>query len=408
MVRGQARENVIVDEYTDVYGENMAAWLDSYRRALNEGGTSSSKTYSILQLLINIAQGAKEPLIISVVSESLPHLKKGAIRDFFNILGEDPKTCPYWSLTEFTYSRPDWKGIIEFFGADDAGKVRGPRRDILFINEGNNIPWKTAQGLDIRTRLFTFVDWNPVSEFWVHQYGSGKKIIPGWIHSKTSKYIHSTYLDARDVLPQETVDNIESYKDTDPNWWNIYGLGLLGKVEGLVYPFFEIIDELPPASNYFYGLDFGFSNDITALTKNLIIENRLYSEELIYESGMTNQAIAWRMIELGVPKDEKIHADAAEPKSIAEIELFGFHILGCPKGADSVEFGHQKIRQYKQYWTRRSANCIKEQTNFRYLEDKDGHLTDKTTHIWSHGLDGRRYAVIGELLTEEYDPTAIG
>ena len=410
MARGQAKERPkIVDEYTTVFGENMAAWVDGYRRALNEGGTSSSKTYSILQLLIVIARGAVEPILISVVSESLPHLKRGAIRDFFNILGEDPKTSPYWSLTEFTYTRPGWKGVIEFFGADDAGKVRGPRRDILFINEGNNIPWKTAQGLDIRTRIFTFVDWNPVSEFWVHQYGSGKQIIPGWIHEKAgNKYIHSTYQDAKEVLPQETVDNIESYRDKDPNWWNIYGLGLLGKVEGLVYPKFELIDELPPASNYFYGLDFGFSNDITALTKNLIIEDRLYSQELIYQSGMTNQAIAHAMLELGVPNDEKIYADSAEPKSIAEIELFGFHILGCPKGADSVEWGHQKIRQYKQYWTKGSTNCIKEQRNYRYLEDKDGKLTDKTTHVWSHGLDGRRYGVVGELLTWEYDPTAIG
>jgi phage terminase large subunit len=370
---------------TEVFKKNLNAYLSGARRVINEGGTYSSKTWSILQLLFIIAQGAKSKLLISVVSESLPHLRKGAIRDFFNILGEDQDNNPRWSKTEHTYKIGN--AMIEFFGADEADKIRGPRRDILFLNEANNISWETARGLDIRTKRFTFIDYNPVSEFWAHEY---------WIGQPENAYIHSTYLDALDVTPPEVIKNIESNKDKDLNWWNVYGLGRLGKIEGLVYPHFEIVKELPEG-DYFYGLDFGFSNDVTALVKNVIVGDSLYSQELIYEAGLTNQSIGFKMEELGVRKHyDEIFADSAEPKSIEEINLMGFNIKGVEKGPGSVEYRHQKVRQYKQFWTEDSINCIKEQRNFRYIEDKDGKLTDKTTHIWSHGMDARDYGVMGK------------
>jgi len=371
---------------TKIFIENYNVYRSGKRRALNEGGTYSSKTYSILQLLIAIAQFTKSKLLISVVSESLPHLRKGAIRDFFNILGEDQDNNSRYNKTEHIYNFGN--GIIEFFGADESDKIRGPRRDILFINEANNIPWETARGLDIRTKKFTFADWNPVSEFWAHEH---------WIKQPENVYIHSTYQDALDVVPQEVIKNIESNKDKDPNWWNVYGLGKLGKIEGLVYPHFEIVKELPQG-DYFYGLDFGFSNDVTVLVKNVIIEDSLYSQELIYEVGLTNQNIGTRAEEVGVKKNyDEIFADSAEPKSIEEISLMGFNIKGVEKGPGSVEYRHQKVRQFKQYWTEDSIKCIKEQRNFRYIEDKDGKPTDKTTHTWSHGMDSRDYAVIGKL-----------
>jgi phage terminase large subunit len=365
---------------------------------LNEGGTSSSKTYSIMQCLIRIAQTAETPLTISVVSESMPHLKHGAIKDFIDLMGPSFNPSRY-NKTEGQYHFD--KAIIEFFGADQPAKVRGPRRDILYINEGNNVPWETARGLDVRTGIFTFVDWNPVSEFWAHEHWKGK---PG------NEFIHSTYLDARWVLSPQKVHDIEAYRDTDPNWWNIYGLGLIGKVEGLVYPYFEQIDTIPSGGREYYGLDFGYSNDPSVLTRNVIQADKLYSQELFYESGLTNDAIAHKMDELGVKRGyAEIFADSAEPKSIDEIHAYGFNIKPCPKGADSVEFGHQKIRQFKQWWTKTSLNCIKEQRNFRYIQDKDNKLTAKTTHTFSHGMDSRRYAIIGALTTEGeqvvvYDP----
>lgn len=369
---------------TNVFDELIEAWHGDKRRCLLEGGTSSSKTYSMLQFLIWLAQETPKPLLISLVSESLPHLKRGMIRDFFNILGESTDNNPYWSKTEFTYKRPDWKGEFEFFGADDASKVRGPRRQILGINEGNNIPWETARGLDIRTSMFTIVDWNPVSEFWAHEF---------WKGEPENAYSHSTYLDARAVLPVQTITDIESYRDKDPNWWNVYGLGLIGKIEGLVYPNFEQVDELPMGV-VFYGLDYGFSADPTVMVKNVLLGDKLYSQQMFYDySGLTNGQIAQKLSLLGV-KNEPIYPDPDEPKSAEEIRQKGFNVLEAVKGKGSVEFGTQKVNNCYQHWTKDSLECIKEQRNFRFIKDKlTGEFTDRTTHQWSHGMAARRYAV---------------
>ena len=391
---------------TRIYEQNAEAWVGGKRRILNEGGTSSSKTYSILQLLILIAQHTRRNLLISVVSESLPHLRKGTITDFFNILDESQDNNPNWSKTEHTYTFG--KGKIEFFGADDSAKVRGPRRDILFINEGNNVAWEAARGLDIRTSICTFVDWNPVGEFWAHQYESGGTVVPGWIHNPENKYIHSTYLDAIDVLPPGKVADIEAYRDTDPNWWNVYGLGKLGKVEGLVYPLFTLVDELPGSGDTFAGLDFGFTSDPAAVVKNVIRGRELYSRELVYERNLTNADLSERMEAAGLVKGyDEIFADSAEPKSIEELYRMGWNIKGAPKGPGSVDYRHQKVRQYKQYWTKDSLNCIKEQRNFRYIADKNGKLTDKTTHTFSHGMDARDYGVVGKLEPVEEESVII-
>ena len=371
---------------TTVFRDNARAYRDGYRRVLNEGGTSSSKTWSILQLLMLIAQGSKEKILISVVSESLPHLKRGAMRDFFKIVNESPDNNPRFNKTENTYVYE--KAQIEFFGADDEAKVRGPRRDILFINEANNISWETARGLDIRTAKFTLADWNPVGEFWVHR---------NWIGEKENVYIHSTYQDALQVLPQQVVDKIESNKDKDPNWWNIYGLGLVGKVEGLVYPKFEQVDELP-MGEYFYGLDFGFLVDPSVLVRNVLLGDKLYSQELFYEAGLTNDQIARKMEMLGVRHhSDRIFADPDEPKSIEEIAQMGFNIVESVKGPGSVAFSHQKVNQCYQFWTKDSVTCIKEQRNFRYIKDKEGILTERTAHQYSHGMSARRYAVAAYL-----------
>lgn len=371
------------------------AYLDSARHIWNEGGTSSSKTWSILQILILIAQYAKTPLLISVVSESIPHIRRGAIRDFMNIMGDDFDPTRF-NKTDFIYDFG--LGKLEFFSADMPDKLRGARRDILFLNEANNIPYLAYRELDIRTRKVTFCDWNPVSEFWFHENNLANK--------SDSVYIHSTYLDALVVTPPEVIANIESNK-SDPNWWNIYGLGRLGKIEGLVYPLFETIDTLPDG-DIFYGLDFGYSTDPTALVGCVIRGDKLYSKELIYETGLTNDAIAHRMDELGIQRRyDEIFADSAEPKSIEEIYRFGFNIRGAPKGPGSVEYGHQKIRQYKLHITKDSLNFIKSLRNFRYIEDKKGLLTDKTTHAFSHLPDALRYAIIGKVEPVEQESIVV-
>ncbi len=383
---------VISEKETKIYGTrileaNFGAYYSGKRRALNEGGTSSSKTYSILQILIIIARSSRTQKLISIVSESLPHLKRGCIRDFMNIMGAEFDDKRY-NKSEQTYNFGNC--VVEFFPADDPAKMRGGRRDILFINECNNVSYNSFMELDKRTKQFTFLDWNPVSEFWVHE--KRMKEMP------ENEYIHSTYLDANvggtSVLPREVVDNIEVEKHRDPNWWHIYGLGLLGKIEGLVYQVdFGQVDTLP-AGRPFYGLDFGFSSDPTVLEKNVVVGDQLYSKELFYDrSGLTNDQIGQAMVLLGIT-DEPIYADPSQPQSIEEIRQLGFNIKEAVKGKGSVEFGIKAVNQYYQHWTSDSPNCIKEQRNCRYIEDRiTGVLTDKITHTWSHGMDARRYGV---------------
>jgi len=355
---------------------------------LLEGGTYSSKTYSALQALIIIAQETPKTLDINVLSESVPHLKGGCIKDFFNILGQSPEKNSCYNITDRVYRRPDWRGVITFLSADNE-KALGMRRDILFINEGDTLSWEVAKELISRTNVFIIIDWNPRSEFWAHEYYRDD---PNWA------YDHSTYLDALDVIPPGKREDIEDLGRKDPNYHNIYELGLLGKIEGLVYPHFEQVDELP-LGEYFYGLDFGFSVDPTVLVKNVIIGDRLYSQEIFYaRTGLTNEQIAMKMSLAGVKK-EPIYPDPNEPKSAKEISDKGFNVLESVKGPGSVEYGIQKVKQFYQFWTKDSINCIKEQRNFRYLKDKTtGELTDKTSHAWSHGMDARRYGVASHTL----------
>jgi phage terminase large subunit len=353
------------------------------RWGVNEGGTSSSKTFSILQLLIDISQRRTKPLLTSVVSESLPHLKLGCIRDFRQIMGNDYQESR-WNATQNVYTFG--AAQLEFFSADQPGKARGPRRDILFLNEVNNIPKPIVDELDMRTRRFVFADFNPVEHFWLHDLQGRPEVA----------WTHSTYLDARHVLPKAVVDKIEAKRDLDPNWWNVYGLGKVGNIEGLVHPKFSVTEDMPdPVDGVeIYGLDFGYTNDPTVLTRNIIIGDDLYSDELIYETGLTNQNIATRMQQCGLRKwYDEIYADAAEPKSIDEIALFGFNIKPAKKGADSIVNGIQHVNSFRQHWTKRSVNCIKEQRNYRYITDKNGKFTNKPMDSWNHGLDSRRYAI---------------
>lgn len=372
---------------TGIFTQLMDAWLQGKRRVFIEGGTWASKTYSVMQLLIFILQGSKDVLLASVTSESMPHLKRGAIRDFLSIMDDDLLEAQ-WNKTDFIYTFPQSKCQLEFISADQPAKLQGGRRDILFANEVNNIYRDSYRQADMRTRLFTACDWNPVSEFWFHEERLADE--------PENVYIHATYEDASDVVPQSIRDDIESYKDRDPNWWRIYGLGLVGKLEGLVYPFDTLtwqVDELPKG-DYFFGLDFGFLGDPVVLVKNVIVGDKLYSEQLLYETGLTNDEIARKMDLFGVRQNhDEIYADPSEPKSIEEIHLKGFNIKEAEKGKGSVDYGIQKVNQYYQHWTKESVDCIKDQRNLRYIQDKAGTFTDKTTHKWSHGPDARRYAV---------------
>ena len=370
---------------TKVFVKLNDAWMAHKRRFFVEGGTYSSKTWSIMQFLVLLLDHSKEPLLATVTSESMPHLKRGAIRDFLAIMGDD-LVHSLWNRTDFIYTFPRSGCKLEFVSADQPAKLRGGRRDLLFCNEANNIARDSFREADMRTRLFTLADWNPVSEFWFHD--------EGWGNDPENVYLAGiTYRDTPEVASEGTIKDIERYAERDPDWYRVYGLGLLGKLEGLVYPRFEQVDELPQG-RYFYGLDYGFSSDPTVLVKNVLVGDKLYSQQMFYDySALTNGQIAQKMSLSGI-RNEPVYADPDEPKSAEELRQAGFNMAEVVKGKGSVEFGVKKVNSYHQFWTKDSLECIKEQRNFRYVEDRQhpGRFTERTTHQWSHGLSARRYS----------------
>ncbi len=379
---------------TKLLGQIERAWLTGKRRVWIEGGTYASKTWSVMQLLKFIASKHPEPLHITVISETVPHLKQGAMLDFRNIMGDDfRESC--WNKTDFIYRWPTTGSWMQFLSADQPSKATGPRRDVLFVNQPNHLPKEVFRQADMRTHIFTIADWNPEGEFWFHQEECDKVDDEYVLKDQIGAvYIRTSYLDALEVLPPGKQHDIEELKDKDPNGWRVYGLGLLGKITNLVYPNFEQVDELP-SGIMFYGLDFGSLADPTVLTAHVIVGDKLYSKELFYEydAEMTNNKISMKMQLAKIGRPAPIYPDPDEPKSMTELRQMGWNIGETVKGKGSVEFGIKAVNNLFQHWTKDSLNCIKEQRNFRYVLDRNGNLTDNTTHRWSHGLDSRRYAV---------------
>ncbi len=376
---------------TKLLGQIEQAWLTGKRRVWMEGGTWASKTWSAMQFLKLVAEKNPEPLHITVSSETVPHLKRGAMLDFRNIMGGDfHESC--WNKTDFIYRWPTTGSRVEFVSADTPSKFTGGRRDILFANEVNHFNKDTFRQADMRTRLFTIADWNPESAYWFHEEYLDKE---GKLLDGNDVYLSQlTFMDSPEIISRQKQAEIEGWQAKDPNWWRVYGLGLVGKIEGLVYPHFEQVDELPLGA-IFYGLDFGSLADPTVLTAHVMVGDKLYSKELFYEydAEMTNNKISMKMQLLKVSRTAPIYPDPDEPKSMTELRQMGWNIGETVKGKGSVEFGTKAVNNLFQHWTKDSLNCIKEQRNFRYVLDRNGNLTDNTTHRWSHGLDSRRYAV---------------
>lgn len=369
---------------TTVFAQNLAAYnARKYRYLNNKGGTRSGKTYSIMQLLFLLAASDTTPTITSVVSETLPHLKRGAIRDFKSILGSDGVfEDKRWNATENIYTF-DTGSVIEFFGADSAGKVHGAARDRLFINECQNVQYEIARQLFVRTRADIWLDYNPTHEFWAEDkiIGSGRE------HT-----IISTYRD-NEYLSPEQVEEIESYK-SDANWWRVYGLGQTGRLEGLIFDF-DQIDAMPNngRGRHCYGLDFGYTNDPTALIEVVIDGRDIYLDELVYQKGMLNSDIVDAMRENGVPmRSDEIFADAAEPKSIDDIHKYGYNIKPCIK-KDTINAQIDAMQTAKLHITKRSVNLIREMRNYTWKQDKNGTPLNVPIDMFNHAIDASRYAI---------------
>ena len=381
-------------ETTRVFDEIAKAYRDGLRGVDSRGGTRSTKTYSALQFLVFLAVGLKAKKLISVVSETLPHLKKGAIRDFEEILQKEKIIAgtllddPRWNATDRVFRFPSGT-IIEFFSADSPGKVHGPSRDILFINEGQNIRWETARQLMIRTREFIIVDYNPTHEFWAHtELATDPRF----------RTIVSTYKDNRFLTPAQ-IEDIEKGKK-NANWWRVYGLGQTGQLEGVIYQF-EQIDRMPDSAGLVRigGLDYGFTNSKTAGVDILadVRRKKLYLDEMFYGSGMHNFDIIAALNAHGFPKKgPRLYADCAEPKANSEIKLAGFNVWPSDKGKE-ITFQVSFIQGWEIYVTKTSTNIIHEFRNYLWDTDRDGNRLNHPIKDYDHAMDAFRYGVFGQL-----------
>lgn len=377
-------------KFTNTFRKLKDAYWQHPRYIDSGGGTRSSKTYSALQLLFLIAEGDKHPTITSVVSETMPHLKRGAIRDFKEILSEDglwDEDC--WSKSESIYTLKKSGSVIEFFSADQPGKVHGPARDRLFINEAVNVPYETARQLFVRTKDLIICDYNPTHSFWIHEH-----IVP----RDNCITIHSTYQDNPFLTPEQVAE-IESNRH-DRNWWQVYGEGKVGTLEGLIYAF-EQIDRMPDDAGLkeVWGMDFGFTNDPTAIVRCLVDTGRkvVYVDEKCYRTRMMNADIATLLTSEGIGPAVEIFADCAEPKSIAEIRTAGLKVLPSDKDApvrsQKLAFQLQWMQGWQVKVTKSSVNLIKELRNYTWDKDKDGNSVNYPIDIYNHALDAMRYAI---------------
>jgi len=347
------------------------------------GGTSASKTISILVWLIDYCQTNKNKKA-DVMSESYPHLEDGAIRDFKSIMidrGYWDDKC--WNESKHAYIF-ETGCTLKFMSVDKLGKAHGPRRDVLFMNEANNISYSIYDQLEVRTKEVVWLDWNPSNEFWYYT-----EIKDRVDHD----FLTLTYLDCLSVLDKNIVDSIESKKDR-VGWWRVYGLGLLGEVEGKIYKGWQIIDEIPHEARLWRrGLDFGYSNDPTVIVDIYEYNGGHIVDEICYQKGLSNKTIS-DLIKATEAEEVLTIADSAEPKSIDEIRSYGVNIIGCAKGKGSVYQGIQFVQDQRISVTSRSLKTIKAYRNYMFLTDKNGKITndpDDTVHEWSNSMDAVRY-----------------
>lgn len=358
---------------------------------VNQGGTSSGKTYSILQCLCSIAISEANK-VITVAGQDIPNLKVGAIRDMETIVESSQELQslllkPY-NKTERTFYFKSGS-IIEFKSYDDSQDAKSGKRDYLFINEANGINFDVYSELQLRTKAKTFIDYNPNATFWAHEKVIGQPNVELII----SDHRHNPFIE------QKQRDKIEGLKLIDLDLWKVYARGLTGKIEGLVFRNWQTCDAIPEDAKFIaIGLDFGFTNDPTAVIEVYQQNGELWLNELFYETGLTNQDISKRLLRLGINKNRGIIADSAEPKSIEEIRRMGWTIEPASKGPDSINISISSAKNYRINITKHSTNLRKEFMNYKWKVDKaTGNPINQPVDYFNHGIDAYRYVVLNRL-----------
>lgn len=357
------------------------------------GGTSASKTFSIIPFLIEYAL-TKPKQEISVVAETIPHLRRGALRDFLKIMDligmyQDNQ----YNKSSLTYTFNNGS-FIEFFSADNPSKLRGARRDVLFINECNNVAWESYYQLAIRTRKFIYLDYNPVAEFWVDTELQS---------DPDAEMITLTYKD-NEALDNSIIREIEKAKEKAEhssywaNWWRVYGLGQTGILQDAVFDNWSMCTDTPTDAKLIgHGLDFGFTNDPTTLVSVYMQDGELWVDERLYRTNMTNNDIGNYLKSINFNRNDAIVADSAEPKSIRELQLQGFNVQPASKGPDSIVASIDILKRYKINITQGSVNLIKELRSYKWETDRDGKHTGKPVDYLNHAIDALRYLALNKL-----------
>lgn len=382
-------------QFKDTTATRKIFGLRSRIRAIT-GGTSASKTVSILIWCIKYAQQDNHKNeLISIASESYPHLQHGAMLDFQNIMkGHGYWNDEYWHDTKHVYTFPHTGVKIEFIAVDSYGKAHGPRRDVLFVNECNNLSYQIVDQLITRTRKIVWLDWNPTSEFWFYTEMKPNR--------KDIDFITLTYLD-NEALDRVSVDEIESHKNNKA-WWTVYGLGQLGSIETRIYTGWKMIEEVPHEARLIRrGLDFGYSADPAAILDIYKYNDGYIFDEQLYQKRLFPSDLANFILDLEEPQT-LAKADSAQPGSIDEMRLYGVNILPAAKGPGSLNKGIAFMQDQQISATSRSINLWKEYRNYLWIVDRDGHQTKNPGPGFDHLLDCGRYGLDGLEVVPNFEP----
>ncbi len=364
---------------------------------IEQGGSRSGKTYNILIWIIFGYSLRNKNKIISICRKTFPALRTSAMRDFFEIL----KTHELYKEEDHNKTSSEYKingNLIEFISLDSPQKVRGRKRDLLFINEANELFWEDWNQLIFRTIGRVILDYNPSDDF-------------HWIYDKVkvredADFFRTTYKDNK-FLEESIVKEIERLQFTDENYWRIYGLGEVGQSKATIFQFREI-DTIPENAKFVsLGMDFGYTNDPTCISKIYLHDTNLYCEELLYRTGMTNRDIHNELLNLEIGRRDEIFADSAEPKTIDELYRYGWNIKPSTKGRDSINIGIDMLKRYTIHVKKNSQNAIKEFRNYKWKEDKNGNILNVPEDKWNHFIDSLRYGIYNKLAKPNYGKYAI-
>jgi len=365
---------------------------------VHQGGTRSGKTYSILTALIELCH-KNSGLVITICRKTFPALRATAMRDFFEILNNEEIYNPdLHNKSDATYQL--WSNMVEFISIDQPQKVRGRKRDVLFINEANEINLEDWRQLLLRTTGKVLIDYNPSDEFhWIYE-----EVIP----REDAEFFRTTYKD-NPFLPQSVVMEIERFKTADENFWKVYGLGERGTSQATIFTHWKEINQIPNEYKLLnIGLDFGYTNDPTAIVRVYTDGHGFAVDELCYATRLTNSDIAKVLRDNEVNRSDVVICDSAEPKSIDEIHAHGFNTHGARKGKDSVKNGIQFLHSRPLLVTARSVNLIRELRNYKWKEDKNGKQLNEPVDSFNHAIDAMRYAITFNQTNPNFGSYAIG